>query len=221
MLMVCKGRNTRISLMVKKEIWPDVVSFVRKYGLTYEFEHAASDQWVCIGDIHEEKGKNWSEFPRLVRNLEISFGLEKIYILINGKEKEKKHVRKDRKKAGARGKRGNPGKAGLPAGHGPDAGLGGADDRRGSAAVPPPWVEEAETSCDDRDPQSSPQAVIYADGGVYDEDIVPDLTEDDFYTCGYCGESVRVSEMDMNEHDIPAYCPHCGHCDWNRVMKGE
>ena len=29
--------------------------------------------------------------------------------------------------------------------------------------------------------------------------------------CKWCGAEVTEDELDMDEHDAPAYCPHCEH----------
>ena len=34
------------------------------------------------------------------------------------------------------------------------------------------------------------------------------------FKCEFCGNESTAFDMDMDERDIPAYCPHCGKRQW-------
>ena len=39
--------------------------------------------------------------------------------------------------------------------------------------------------------------------------------------CVWCGATVSEEQLDLNEHDEPAYCPVCGHTEFdNRPVAG-
>lgn len=35
------------------------------------------------------------------------------------------------------------------------------------------------------------------------------------YKCKFCGREFEAKDMDVNQSDIPAYCPHCGKVMWD------
>lgn len=111
----------RIDLVMKKVYWPKMAGIFQRCGCTYEredpYELRKKGEWIRLVDIRGEKGWQTGALISLFYSLEWDAlgsgqGLEdKFYILVNPRRKEKKHVRKDRKEAGAGsegGDRGEP-----------------------------------------------------------------------------------------------------------------
>ena len=101
----------RMDLVVKKEYWPKMAGIFQRCGCTYEkeepYEVRGSGEWIRLIDVHGDRGWQTGTLIGLFYALEwdqIGEGKgldDKFYILLNPRRKEKKHVRKDRKKAGS------------------------------------------------------------------------------------------------------------------------
>lgn len=101
MLVICKNPNTRMSLMVPKELWPAIVGRLGTFNLKYESDKELKNgKFVRINDI-SGNGKDLVDFfsSLSVYNKPNEDGsINKIYMLITARRK--KYVQENRKEVG-------------------------------------------------------------------------------------------------------------------------
>ena len=110
-VVFCRDPETvSLSLLVPKNVWPEVVAVISRLGLVYQSEKqvvcGSQGEYVKIRDI-EGRGDLTSELLAVLHDT-FSLGYSpnegeapagKIYIMLTTKKGRKRHVRKSRKKA--------------------------------------------------------------------------------------------------------------------------
>lgn len=147
--VVCAHPDVQIDLMVDQEFYPQLVSYVQRMGCSYKKERTAKPGngrvYKVLKDIHGKNGGAVGELLGLFYSLEWGSLLEgeaarKFYIMINPRGKgKKKHVGKDRKKAGQGSDGGDSGESSGYSEPGTMGGSSGDGTGAGSAADNDLW----------------------------------------------------------------------------------
>ena len=136
--VIFKHPAIRMDLMVRRELWPKLVSHIARCDCTYAEERTTvnkktGEAWVCVKDVRSLRGYKIGELIGLFYGLEWEIVQKdeednaRFYILLNPRKGGYNNARKNRKTAGARRQGRNTGKPAGDIQPGPDSGHRGND----------------------------------------------------------------------------------------------